>query len=175
MTILRQRTRRRYNWQSWCTMTITPWQETVRGPRAHVPTPASPARDERIFRSRRNTTCTDCICVSLYDSTRVSACHSNCVYKCHLYHPEPLKVSVPHWMFSNFAASYATTTQLVVSLISFILVYGVYRISTFVYDKLTSPIRHIPGPPSPSFIYGNFKQLTESVSRKHHCPVLVIA
>ena len=76
----------------------------------------------------------------------------------------------------NLAASvpYVTTAQLVVSLTSFILVYGVYRISTLVYDKLTSPIRHLPGPPCPSFIYGNFKQLSESVSRKRHC-LLVIA
>ena len=69
-------------------------------------------------------------------------------------------------MFSNFAASYATTTQLVVSLIAFLLVYGIYRILAFVYNELTSPIRHVPGPPNPSLIYGSFKKLTESVSRK---------
>ena len=71
-------------------------------------------------------------------------------------------------MFSNFAGSYPTTTQLVVSLASFPLVYGIYKIFVFVYDKLTSPIRHVPGPPSSSFIYGSFKQLSESVSRKPH-------
>ena len=69
-------------------------------------------------------------------------------------------------MFSNFAASYATTTQLVVSLTAFLLVYGIYRILAFVYNELTSPIRHVPGPPNPSLIYGSFKKLTESVSRK---------
>jgi hypothetical protein len=68
-------------------------------------------------------------------------------------------------MFSNFAAPYATTTQLAVSLASFLLVYGIYKIFAFVYDELTSPLRHVPGPPSPSFIYGSFKQLSESVSR----------
>jgi hypothetical protein len=70
-------------------------------------------------------------------------------------------------MFSNFAASYAsvTITQLVVSLASFPLIYGIYKIFAFVYDELTSPLRHVPGPPSPSFIYGSFKELSESVSR----------
>ena len=69
-------------------------------------------------------------------------------------------------MFSNLAAPYDTTTQLVVSLTSFLLVYGIYKIFAFVYDELTSPLRHVPGPPNPSFVYGSFKQLSESVSRK---------
>jgi hypothetical protein len=70
-------------------------------------------------------------------------------------------------MFSNLAA-YGTITQLVVSLASLLLVYGIYKIFTFVYDELTSPLRHVPGPPNPSFIYGSSKQLSESVSRKAH-------
>ena len=69
-------------------------------------------------------------------------------------------------MFTNLAP-YGSTTQLVlVSLASLFLVYGTYKIFAFVYDELTSPLRHIPGPPNPSFIYGNFKKLSESVSRK---------
>ena len=72
-------------------------------------------------------------------------------------------------MLSNFAPPYATTTQLVIaSLASFLLVYGIYKIFAFVYDELTSPIRHVPGPPNPSLIYGSFKELSESVSRKAH-------
>jgi hypothetical protein len=67
-------------------------------------------------------------------------------------------------MFSNLVVP--TTTQLVASLASLILVYGIYKIYAFVYDELTSPLRHVPGPPNPSFIYGSFKQLIESVSRK---------
>ena len=64
-------------------------------------------------------------------------------------------------MLSNLATPYAT----VVSLASFFLVFGICRIIfAFVYDKLTSPLRHVPGPPSPSFIYGNMKQHSESVS-----------
>jgi hypothetical protein len=70
-------------------------------------------------------------------------------------------------MFSNtsIAGPYTTTTQLAVSLASFLSVYGIYKIFAFVYDELTSPLRHVPGPPSPSFIYGSVKQLAESVSR----------
>jgi hypothetical protein len=78
-------------------------------------------------------------------------------------------------MFSNIPP-YNTTTQLVVSLTSILLVYGIYKIFAFVYDELTSPLRHVPGPPNPSLIYGNFKQLTESVSpsRKARLVVLVV-
>jgi hypothetical protein len=71
-------------------------------------------------------------------------------------------------MFSNLVGSNATTTQLVGSLAGILLVYGIYKIFTFIYDELTSPLRHVPGPPSVSWIYGNFKQLSESVSRIFH-------
>ena len=71
-------------------------------------------------------------------------------------------------MFSNFPSPFSSTTQLVVSLASFLLVYGIYKIFAFLYDELTSPLRHVPGPPSPSFIYGSMKQLSESVSWKLH-------
>ena len=71
-------------------------------------------------------------------------------------------------MFSTFAASYGSTAQLAVSLAGLFLVYGFYKIATFIYDELTSPLRHVPGPPSPSFIYGSFKELAESVSPKSH-------
>ena len=71
-------------------------------------------------------------------------------------------------MFSNFAAHATTssTTQLVVSLASILLVYGIYKIFASVYGMLVSPLRHVPGPPNASFLYGNFKQLSESVSQK---------
>ena len=78
-------------------------------------------------------------------------------------------------MFSNFDApcASATITQLVASLASIFLVYGFYKIFVFVYGKLTSPLRYVPGPPSSSYIYGSFKQLSESVSRKPHCFVVI--
>ena len=69
-------------------------------------------------------------------------------------------------MFSKISVPYATTTQLVVSLTSFLLVYGIYKILAFVYADLTSPLRNVPGPPNSSLIYGNFKQVSESVSSK---------
>ena len=61
-----------------------------------------------------------------------------------------------------------STTQLGVSLVGAVLVYGLYKISTLIYNELTSPLRYVPGPPSPSLLYGSFKQLSESVSRKIH-------
>ena len=76
-------------------------------------------------------------------------------------------------MLSNFAGSNATTTQLVGSLAGILLVYGFYKIFAFIYDELTSPLRHVPGPPSVSWIYGNFKQLSESVSQISHCLVVI--
>ena len=70
----------------------------------------------------------------------------------------------------------APTTQIMVSLASILLVFGIYKISTFVYDEITSPLRRVPGPPSPSFIYGNFKELAASVSRKgSYCGPVVIS
>ncbi|KAF8802410.1 cytochrome P450 [Phlegmacium glaucopus] len=65
-------------------------------------------------------------------------------------------------MLSNLAASYVTTAQPVASLGVILLVYAIYKISTFIYDEMTSPSRDIPGPLSPSFLYGNFKELSES-------------
>ncbi|KAF8816768.1 cytochrome P450 [Phlegmacium glaucopus] len=65
-------------------------------------------------------------------------------------------------MLSNLAGSYVTTAQLVVSLACILLVYGIYKISTFIRDEVTSPSRDIPGPTSPSFLYGNLKELSAS-------------
>ncbi|KAF8809591.1 cytochrome P450 [Phlegmacium glaucopus] len=66
-------------------------------------------------------------------------------------------------MLSNLVAPYhVTTPQLVASLGVILLVYAIYKISTFIYDEMTSPSRDIPGPLSPSFLYGNFKELSES-------------
>ena len=75
-------------------------------------------------------------------------------------------------MFSDFAGSYTTTTQLVVSVAGVLVIYGIFKISSLIYNELTSPLRHLPGPPSPSFIYGSFKQLSESVSRSYYLVVI---
>jgi len=37
--------------------------------------------------------------------------------------------------------------------------YGLYKLFTFVYHEVTSPLRDLPGPPSKSWIYGNFKEI----------------
>ena len=59
-----------------------------------------------------------------------------------------------------------TIAQIVVSLAGIVLIYGIYKISAFIHDELTSPMRDVPGPPNPSFLYGNFKELMVSVSPK---------
>ncbi|KAF8816769.1 cytochrome P450 [Phlegmacium glaucopus] len=64
-------------------------------------------------------------------------------------------------ILSNLAGPYVTTAQLAISLAGILLSYGIYKISTFIHDEVTSPSRDIPGPPSPSFLYGNFKELLE--------------
>ena len=105
--------------------------------------------------------------------TRISACRSNWVYKRQMKTSNATQslLFLLITMFSNFASAtpYATTTQLAVSFASLVLVYGLYKLLAFVFNELTSPLRYVPGPPSASFIYGNFKQLSESVSRKPHC------
>ena len=66
-------------------------------------------------------------------------------------------------MLSNFAANVPTPQFVLVSSAGILLVYGICKISTFIYHEMTSPVRDVPGPPSSSFIYGNFKQISESV------------
>ncbi|KAF8810800.1 cytochrome P450 [Phlegmacium glaucopus] len=65
-------------------------------------------------------------------------------------------------MLFNLAGSYVTTAQLVISLAGMLLSYGIYKISTFIHDEMTSPSRDIPEPPSLSFLYGNYKELSAS-------------
>ncbi|KAJ7607721.1 cytochrome P450 [Roridomyces roridus] len=42
--------------------------------------------------------------------------------------------------------------------------YALVRLARSVYDSLTSPLRNMPGPPSPSFVLGNFKAMAEDSS-----------
>ncbi|KAJ7617984.1 cytochrome P450 [Roridomyces roridus] len=39
--------------------------------------------------------------------------------------------------------------------------YGLLRVAQSVHDSLTSPLRDMPGPPSPNFVLGNFKAMAE--------------
>ena len=71
-------------------------------------------------------------------------------------------------MLSHHFETGFTTGQLVVSLAGIGFIYGLYKIFAFIHDEATSPIRDIPGPPNPSFLYGNFKELSVTVSSKAH-------
>lgn len=53
----------------------------------------------------------------------------------------------------------STILQLLASLSATLGAYGVYKLVTFYYDQWTSPLQLLPGPPSPSFIYGNMKEI----------------
>lgn len=57
----------------------------------------------------------------------------------------------------------STILQLLVSLSATLGAYGVYRLVAFYYDQWTSPLQLLPGPPSPSFIYGNMKEIWNAV------------
>ena len=44
-----------------------------------------------------------------------------------------------------------------------LLVFTLYKIFEFFYAQFTSPLRDLPGPRSPSFLYGNFKEIWHAV------------
>lgn len=52
-----------------------------------------------------------------------------------------------------------TILQLLASLSATIGAYGVYKLVAFYYDQWTSPLQLLSGPPSPSFIFGNMKEI----------------
>ncbi len=56
-------------------------------------------------------------------------------------------------MFLKFLASIAGTLG----------AYALYQILKFVIHELRSPLRHLPGPKSSSFLYGNFVDIWKSV------------
>ncbi|KAF8968276.1 cytochrome P450 [Flammula alnicola] len=58
--------------------------------------------------------------------------------------------------------------QLSVSLLATVGVYGLYRLAKFIYDQRTSPLRVLPGPPSPSLIFGNMKEIGEAENSVLH-------
>ena len=55
------------------------------------------------------------------------------------------------------------TLQLIASLAATLGAYGVYKALKFVYGNVTSPLRHLPGPPSKGFIWGNLKEIVDAV------------
>ena len=42
------------------------------------------------------------------------------------------------------------------------ILYGVWKLGRFLYRTWTSPLRRVPGPPSPSLIFGCFKQIQKA-------------
>ena len=77
-------------------------------------------------------------------------------------------------MSSQLFGTSFTPAQLLVSLASIGLIYGIYKISALIHDEVTSPMRDVPGPPNPSFLYGNFQELLGSVSLQAHTIFLMI-
>ncbi|TFK22664.1 cytochrome P450 [Coprinopsis marcescibilis] len=51
----------------------------------------------------------------------------------------------------------ATYLQFLTSLFATFGTYGLYRILSFFYQEWTSPLKVLPGPPSQSWLFGNFK------------------
>jgi hypothetical protein len=46
-----------------------------------------------------------------------------------------------------------------------LLVFGLYKVFFFFYDQFTSPLRDLPGPKNPSFLFGHFKEIFKAVRR----------
>jgi heme oxygenase len=53
--------------------------------------------------------------------------------------------------------------QLIASLGATLGAYGLYKALSFLYGNATSPLRHLPGPPSKGFIWGNLKEIIDAV------------
>ena len=68
----------------------------------------------------------------------------------------PLNSAIAMFSASPFATG-------AISLLGSVAAYGLYKILAFIYAEFTSPLRNFPGPPSPSFVFGNFKQMRESM------------
>lgn len=76
-------------------------------------------------------------------------------------------------MLSHLTGTGFTIAQLVVFLVGIGLIYGIYKISAFIHDEVTSPMRDVPGPPNPSFFYGIYKEISVSVSLKAHTVTII--
>ncbi|KAJ7739298.1 cytochrome P450 [Mycena olivaceomarginata] len=52
-------------------------------------------------------------------------------------------------------------SQLLLPILGTLLAYVVYHVVQFLYNDLSSPLRGMAGPPSPSLLLGNFKQMAD--------------
>lgn len=43
------------------------------------------------------------------------------------------------------------------------LAYPLFKLTEFIYEEYTSPLKRLPGPKSTSWIYGNFREIWENV------------
>lgn len=59
--------------------------------------------------------------------------------------------------------------KLLISAVGALVLYGVYVLVKLLYAEFTSPLRDLPGPENPSFLYGNLGQLKSSVCPALHC------
>ncbi|KAG6807386.1 hypothetical protein H0H92_007772, partial [Tricholoma furcatifolium] len=50
-------------------------------------------------------------------------------------------------------------STLLLNLGAAVAAFGLYKGLKFIYAELTSPLRYLPGPENPSWIYGNFKEI----------------
>jgi len=53
--------------------------------------------------------------------------------------------------------------QVILAFLATGAVYAAFKALTFFYGQWASPLRALPGPKSPSFIYGNMKQVFDAV------------
>jgi hypothetical protein len=54
-------------------------------------------------------------------------------------------------------------SRLLASIAGTLIAYSLFKILRLWYQELNSPLRHLPGPRSSSFIYGNGKELLRDV------------
>lgn len=52
-----------------------------------------------------------------------------------------------------------------------VLTYPVYLLLKFIHQELTSPLRHLPGPKSTSYLFGVYKEAFKTVGI--HLPILL--
>ncbi|KAJ7926750.1 cytochrome P450, partial [Mycena leptocephala] len=53
--------------------------------------------------------------------------------------------------------------QILLPIAGTFLCYVIFNLSQVLYREFTSPLRHVMGPKSPSFVFGNFKQMAEDI------------
>lgn len=56
-------------------------------------------------------------------------------------------------------------SRFLLGVIASVAIFAFWKLSQFVYHQLTSPLRHLRGPKSSSFIYGNIGDVRTTVSR----------